>query len=135
MSWQDYQIAAGFENVAGLTLAETLLRVPIRATPVPLGSVARVALSGERYLDGQQVVIWRLTAIRWIDLSAFVTAFWGDWNTPAAELTLRTRQADQSFANFNAYGYLPQTQLGEMETRNLRHILDVMFQFYIVASL
>lgn len=131
----DYEIAAGFNNIAGVVNVETITVQPPRASRVPLGNQTRYALSGKQRTDGQQIVIWQFTAASHTNLDDFITTIFGDYETETAEVTIGTRNRDNTFSYYNALAYLP------LDATNYRQLainvlgdLEIRFRLLGVAS-
>jgi hypothetical protein len=133
MAYFNYEIVTGYDNSGSTVNVETLVKYPPKVTWLPLGSTTRTTLGGKRQTDGAKVVLWVFTALPWVDVDNLITTIWTDYDTENAQVTIRTRKRDGTYAYFNAVARLPRTneeyvQIDETHTR------DITISFYIVGS-
>lgn len=118
----DYQIAAGHDNTAGFDNIEDLVVYPPDADPVPLGPVEKVTLS-QRYVNNGQISIqWRWAGMSQTNLETLIDDYLaGNWHASDALVTIRTRQRDNTFADYNAT--LKQPAFERVTTTKLRNVV------------
>jgi hypothetical protein len=135
-----YEIAAGFDNIAGIVNIETVFRTAPRGVRIPLGAVTRTALSGKQRTDGERIVTWTWDYTHFDRLDAFITAYLGaSWNIETAEVTIGTRYRDNDFSGegandyWNALLYLP---LDAVNYRNYPTYLirDLNIKFRVIEE-
>src|SRR5690606_26624862 len=107
MALYDYQLAAGHDNTAGYTNIEDVVTYAPRATWVGQRPVRHVTLDQRVHYNGVLSTTWAWDGVSIAGLDALVTAYLGDYDTPDAAVTIRTRKQSGSYADFNAYINLP----------------------------
>lgn len=107
--WYEYQVVPGYDTMpdADDDNLEAYFLIPLRGKRVPLGSTTTRLMSGNERTDGWRDVELTTEACTYAELDAYVTAIFGDWQTENADVTLRTRQRDNTFEYFNAKAHLP----------------------------
>ena len=115
MAIQSYALAPGHNNAAGLSVLEDFLydratkplRFKLRSDPIPPGAVAEVTMDQKTHWTGTQVFSWTHRVLPLTGLSAVVTEYIGDFDTDSANVTVRSRKLDDTYANYNAVLALP----------------------------
>lgn len=106
MATYPYAIAAGW-SASVLTAVEDIVTFAPQADPVPLGSVRRTTLNQNVQTNGAKVIKWHFKAMSQADFAALVAFIWGNFDTENANVTIRTRKRDETFANYNCVAVLP----------------------------
>jgi hypothetical protein len=135
MAKYDYQLASGFNQAGSLVNIETTIGQAPRGTLVSLGARSRTSISGVRNTDGEQIAVWNWDVLTASNLGTIITTYLTNWNTDTAEVTLRTRLRDGTYANFNAIMYLPLDGEDYEHRFNKDHVNDLRIRFRIVAAL
>lgn len=114
---------------------EVYFHRPLRGTRVPLGSTTTTLISGEERTDGAKLIELTTDACTFSELSAYVTAIFGGFDTENVNVTLRTRKRANTFAYYNAIAYLPldQNDYEHVTTRDLQNV-KLRFRILSVAS-
>jgi hypothetical protein len=143
MAYQEYAIAVGLNNAAGLKNIEDFIynaiggprRFVLKAEPVPPGSVTLITGDQKAHYDGTPVVEWRYSIIPVSGLSAIVTAFMTSIATDNASVTIRTRGPLQTFANYSAETELVRDYQIQRGADGVQYARNVTFRHRIVAAL
>lgn len=143
MPIQEYALAVGHNNAAGLFNVEDFLydrgsrprRITLTADPVPPGALELVTLDQKLHVDGTPAVEWQHAAIPVTALDALIIRLFGNYDTDNASVTLRTRQRDSTFANYNAELALPRDYRIRRATSGQEIALDVTWRFRIIEAL
>lgn len=136
MPVDDYEIAAGFDQVGGFANFENLFpKKPFpRGKRVPLGSTTRTVLSGKQITDGEVVVTINLDGCPFTELANYITTYFGNYNTENAEVTLGVRRRSNNFAYYNAIAHLP-LEGRDYTQPNPDAVIDLKLEFYLVEAL
>lgn len=132
-----YQIADGYDNIAGLANIETIFSYAPRGARLPLGAITRVGLSGNQRTDGEQIVTWHWDVAKFDEVDDFITTYLGaSWNTENAEVTIATRYRDNLFSGQGSKDYLNALLYLPLEYRHhpTTHIRDLDIRFRIVGD-
>lgn len=132
---QSYALAVGKDNAAGLQNIENLFKSVygeriwgIRSEMVTAGSEERVTLDQQVTYTGVIVVRWNFSVLPFTHLATLVNTFIGSFTTHSAAVTITTRDADNTFSNFNAVMVLPRA--GQDYTRaKANYIRDLNITF------
>lgn len=125
MPLYDYQIATGHNNTAGYANIENVVTYAPRAQRVGLPPVRRVTLDQRVHYNGVITITWSWEGMSQDDLDALVDDYVGDYDTPDAAVTIRTRKQDGTYDDYNAYLALPiegedYERVTSTKVRNLR---------------
>lgn len=143
MAFQEYALAVGNNNAAGLSNVEDLIfdqasrprRFTLQATPVPYGSTEIVTLDQRGHNDGIRLVEWRYQVLLLAGLSVLVTRYIGDFATDYGSVTIRSRKYDGNFANFNAEMLLPKGYRIQKGIDGLQYARDLVIEFRLTGDL
>lgn len=143
MAYQEYAIAVGHNNAAGLKNIEDFIynagtgprRFTLKADPIAPGSVTTITGDQKAHYDGVQIVDWRYSIIPITGLSAIVTAFMTSIATDNASTTIRTRGPLATFANYSAETELLRDYQIRRGADGVQYALGVTFRHRIVAAL
>lgn len=143
MAYQEYAIAVGLNNAAGLKNIEDFIynaiggprRFILKAEPVPPGSVTTITGDQKAHYDGTSIVEWRYSIIPVSGLSAIVTAFMTSIATDNASTTIRTRGPLATFANYSAETELVRDYQIRRGADGVQYAQNVIFRHRIVAAL
>lgn len=131
MAIYEYKVVAGFDDSASLVNVEDITSgVPPRGVRLPLGGTVRTTMDGTRYVDGAQVIQWVFESLSQTDFDALVTAIFTDYDTPSADVTIRTKLRDNTYANKNAIAYLPLDYSHQWDYE----MDNVVFEFYVIGD-
>lgn len=109
MPLANYEIVTGFNDSAAAVNVETLVSYPPSSPErVPFGAVRHYTLDDYRITDGVKSIVWQWTVLPLADVDTLVTTVWGDWNTENAEVTIRTRNRDNTYSYYNAIAHFPE---------------------------
>lgn len=131
--WFDYEIAVGHDNYTTANF-EAYFDVPLRGRRVPLGSVTEKSLSGKERTDGEQLVELTQDACIFDELEAYVETVFTNWDTQNANVTLRHRKRDNTFAYHNAIAHLP-IEGEDYEHLTVGIVTDVRLRFTLLEEI
>lgn len=122
--WQLYEVVVGWDTLPDPDAdnLEFWFALPLRGTRVPLGSTVVTVLSGEETSEGHQDITLTTEGCTFAELDAYVTAIFGDFNTQNADVTIRTRNRDNTFSYYNAIAHLP------LDQSDYEHITTLLVQ-------
>lgn len=130
--WQEHAVASGFDNAAGYTNFEDYFAAPLFGDRVPRGAVQQDALDGSRVYDGDRRVFLRTAGGEFTELDAYVQAVFSGWDgEDTVEVTLRCQQQDDTYADFNAFAYLP-VDGQHFQRLPMAQVSDIELEFLIL---
>ena len=143
MAYQEYAIAVGLNNAAGLKNIEDFIynnvggprRFTLKSDPLPPGSVTQITGDLKAHYDGAQIAEWRYNIIPLTGLSAIVSTFMTSFATDNASTTIRTRGPDNSLANYSAETELLRNYQIQRGADGVQYARNVVFRHRIVAAL
>lgn len=134
MAIQEHAIASAYDNAAGYVNFEDYFAAPFAGDRVPQGAEAADLLSGGRAWDGDQRVFLRTGGCSWDELDAYVTAVHGGWDgMEVEEVTVRLRQADNTFEDFNCLAY-PPVEGTHWERGTITEVIDLRLEYLVIEE-
>lgn len=104
----DYKIAAGWNNVGGLTRVSSIVPTDDIAFEDPkayggaAAGVAKIRGDGTIYYAGFQSVVWQFGAWTYLQYAYLQSTYCGGLGNLSGKVTIRTRDIGGSYANLNA---------------------------------
>jgi len=131
--WFEYEVAPGWDADPGDFLNfETFFNVPLRGRRVPLGAVSKKTLDKAQHWYGSREISLSTEACTFDELDAYVTEIFGDWDTQNQQVTLRTRNRDNTFSYWNAKAHIPVDEQ-DYQHVTVNQLRDVALRFDIIG--
>ncbi len=111
--WQEYAIAAGWNNTALLKTIESITPpsdrpfYPVNGYSSFNPGAIRIRGDGSIYLAGYPSCGWRFSAMTRKQYQYLMSTYTVGGNSYSGKVTIRTRKDDGTFANYNAVLLLP----------------------------
>lgn len=134
MAFQDYQIAAGYNNAGGLQNVEDILPLANnRQTFLAKGwgnideGIERERADGTTYTTGFTIITWQLSVLSIEQWAYLQTNYSTGGNSLSGLVTIRTRVTNKTYANYNAVMKLPKLsefdkEFGIMRNAEIRFV-------------
>lgn len=136
--WYDYAIAAAYNNASGLKRIETIIPSgeskafpPVNAYSAYNPGTLRLRADGLAYITGYASTEWRFSYLSVVHYRYLISTYSTGGNSYAGKVTIRTRIADGTFANYNAIMLLP--ILPKLNRTYLKY-RDVVIRFTRLAT-
>lgn len=137
MAFQDYQIASGWNNAAGLANIETQFPrfqnepLIVRGRGFNPG-IKRVGANFQIYTSGKQVIRWRFRVMSIAQYNYFMANYTVGGNSYSGKNTIRTKKVDDTYGNYSVTSQLPSPD--ELESKGSAY-LDVVITHVVEATL
>lgn len=137
MPFQDYKIASGWNNAAGLANIETQFPKFQNEPLIVRGrgfnpGLKRIGANFQVYTTGKRVIRWRFRVMSIAQFNYFVTTYTTGGNSYSGKNTIRTKDETDTYANYSVTSQLPSPD--ELEFKAGAY-LDVVITHVVEAAL
>lgn len=137
MPYQDYKIASGWNNAAGLANIETQFPRYQNKPLIVRGrgfnpGIKRIRADFQVYATGKQTIRWRFRVMSIAQYNYFMSNYTTGGNSYSGKNTIRTKNVGDTYANYSVTSQLPSPD--ELQTKADAY-LDVVITHVVEAAL
>src|SRR5690242_14761269 len=106
MAIYEYALALNHDATSLTNIEDIIDNAPV-GTPIPLGAVKRKTLDRREQTNGNVIVKWFWAAMSKEDFQTLIVLIFGDFSTENSDVTIDTRDRDETFKRCNGVAHLP----------------------------
>jgi hypothetical protein len=134
MPFQDYKIASGWNNAAGLANLETQFPkyqgkpLIVRGRGFNPGQ-KRIGANFQVYITGKRVILWRFRLMSIVQYNYWQANYTVGGNSYSGKNTIRSKKVDDTYGNYSVTSQLPspdelQTKADSYENVVISHVIE-----------
>lgn len=135
MGFYEYALKAGSSAATLDNIEDTFISIlnsprhyPPTAELVPLGSEVTITLDQQAHIDGTPVVRWHWAVLPYAAFAHLMNTYLGGFTTASAAVSIRTRNEQNGYSNYNAVMVRPMPEQDYRRGRN-GWIMDLTITF------